>query len=43
MLRTHQTNPAAALEKAFEQWDHYNENGGNDPFYSDGYNMNNLR
>ena len=35
-----QEDYAAELQKSFERWEHINVNGGNDPTWSDGCNMN---
>ena len=43
MPRKQQTDHAAELQKAFDRWDHYYTNGGQDPFYTDGYNMQGIR
>ena len=36
-------DPACELEKCFERWDDRYVNGGFDPFWHDGYNLNNIR
>lgn len=36
-------DPACELEKCFERWDDYYVNGGTDPFWYDGYNLNLIR
>ena len=43
MRKEQQPDYAAELRKAYDQWDYYNEHGGCDPTYADGYNMNHLR
>ncbi|MDO4563341.1 MAG: hypothetical protein Q4C12_05855 [Clostridia bacterium] len=36
-------NYAAELKERFDRWDYLHENGGSDPFWSDGSNMNLVR
>ena len=45
MARTkkQQNDYAAELQKSFDRWEHINVNGCNDPFWSDGANMNLIR
>ena len=34
---------AKQIRESLERWNHLNEHGGSDPFYSDGLNMNLVR
>lgn len=41
--RKEEVNLVAELESSYEQWEYLRENGGSDPFYADGTNMNLVR
>jgi len=43
MAKPYTPDYAAELQKSFDQWDHYHAQGGCDPFYTDGQNLNNIR
>lgn len=43
MAKKNQENPLEELEKAYAQWQRLYENGGSDPFWSDGVNLNLVR
>ena len=43
MAKKNQENPLEELEKAYAQWQRLYENGGSDPFWPDGVNLNLVR